>query len=117
MILHYIVAMIIREHKAQKQNKATIRFETSTELQAQVDWKESMKMMNRNNETFEVNIFLMILGYSRYKVLILTADRTQNTLFKCLIEAIKHIGGIPNEILFDNMSTVVDMAKSDFRIL
>lgn len=110
-----IVAKFIREHKAERQMKATIRFETSPGLQAQVDWKESMKMVNRKNETFEVNIFLMVLGYSRYKVLILAADRTQDTLFKCLIEAFKLIGGVPNEILFDNMSTVVDRAKSNFR--
>lgn len=110
-----IVAKFVREHKAERQKKATIRFETSPGLQAQVDWKESLKMINRRNETLEVNIFLMVLGYSRYKVLILTADRTQDTLFKCLIEAFKQIGGIPSEILFDNMSTVVDRAKSNFR--
>lgn len=110
-----IVAKFVREHKSDQQKKATIRFETSPGLQAQVDWKESLKMINRKNEIIEVNIFLMVLGYSRYKVLILTADRTQDTLFKCLIEAFKQIGGIPGEILFDNMSTVVDRAKSNFR--
>ena len=110
-----IVAKYVREHKDIQSQKATIRFETSPGLQAQVDWKESLKMVNRKNEEFEVNIFLMVMGYSRFKVLILTSDRTQNTLFKCMIEAFKHIGGIPNEILFDNMSTVVDRAKSDFR--
>lgn len=110
-----IVAKYVREHKDIQLQKATIRFETSPGLQAQVDWKESIKMINRNNEEFEVNIFLFVMGYSRYKVLILTADRTQNTLFKCMIEAFKYIGGIPNEILFDNMSTVVDRANSNFR--
>ena len=110
-----IVAKFVREHKSDQQKKATIRFETSPGLQAQVDWKESLKMINRRNEIIEVNIFLMVLGYSRYKVLILTSDRTQDTLFKCLIEAFKYIGGIPSEILFDNMSTVVDRAKSNFR--
>lgn len=110
-----IVAKFVREHKSKQVQRATIRFETSPGLQAQVDWKENLKMINRKNEEFEVNIFLMVLGYSRYKVLILTADRTQETLFKCLIEAFKQIGGIPGEILFDNMSTVVDRAKSNFR--
>ena len=56
----------------------------------------------------------MVLGYSRYKYIELTTDRSQNTLFRCLINAFKFYGGVPKEILFDNMKTVVDHAKSSF---
>ena len=41
-------------------------------------------------------------------------DQKQDTLFKCLFEAFKVTGGIPKEIWFDNMSTVVDHKLSDF---
>ncbi|WP_394354637.1 hypothetical protein [Paratissierella segnis] len=51
--------------KPREISKATIRFDTSPGLQAQVDWKESITMINRQGEVFEINIFLMVLGYSR----------------------------------------------------
>lgn len=109
-----IVADFVKHHKDNETKKATIRFETNPGLQAQVDWKEDMTLVNRFGEIFRINIFLMVLGYSRYKFLMITSDRTQETLFSCMVSAFKHFGGGPHEILFDNMKTVVDHAKSSF---
>lgn len=92
----------------------TIRFETIKGYQAQVDWKEKMKLHDRDGNEYVVSIFLIVLGHSRYKYVELTFDQTQNTLFKCLINSFKYYGGTTEEILFDNMKTVVDRAKSDF---
>ncbi len=108
------VAAFVKKHKDSELKKATIRFETSPGLQAQVDWKENMCLVNRKGERFEFNIFLMVLGYSRYKYIELTSDRSQTTLFNCMSNAFKHFQGVPNEILFDNMKTVVDHARSTF---
>lgn len=109
-----IVADFVKHHKDNETKKATIRFETNPGLQAQVNWKEDMTLVNRFGEIFRINIFLMVLGYSRYKFLMITSDRTQETLFSCMVSAFKHFGGVPHEILFDNMNTVVDHAKSSF---
>lgn len=109
-----IVADFVSKHKDNEVKKATIRFETNPGLQGQVDWKEDLRLVNRKGDEFKVNIFLMVLGYSRYKYIELTTDRSQNTLFRCLINAFKFYGGVPKEILFDNMKTVVDHAKSSF---
>jgi len=95
--------------------KATIRFETTPGLQAQVDWKEKVKMVNRDGETFIINIFLIILGYSRLKFTKITSDKRQKTLFECMFEGFRYFQGIPREILFDNMKTVVDREKSTFK--
>jgi len=103
-----LVADYVQKHKEEQNKKATIRFETAPGLQAQVDWKENLKMISKTGELFEVNIFLMVLGYSRMKFVKLTSDKTQKTLFKCMNEAFKYFKGIPKEILFDNMATVVD---------
>ena len=102
------------KHKRNEIKKATIRFETTPGQQAQVDWKENLTMISRHGEIFKVNIFLMVLGFSRIKYTCLTTDRKQNTLFLCLINAFKYFGGIPHEILFDNMKTVVDRNISTF---
>ena len=107
-----LVADFVQKHKEEQAKKATIRFETAPGLQAQVDWKENLKMISKHGEIFEVNIFLIVLGYSRMKFLKLTSDKTQRTLFMCMNEAFKYFGGIPKEILFDNMATVVDRANS-----
>ena len=109
------VIKFIKDYKQEEQKKATIRFETSPGLQAQVDWKEDFKIINKKGETFTINIFLMILGYSRYKYIELTLDKTQNTLFECILHACKAFGGVPHEVLFDNMATVVDRAASTYR--
>ena len=105
----------VRKHKNDETQKATIRFETSPGLQAQVDWKESITMVNRQGKAFTVNIFLIVLGYSRLKFTKLTSDKRQNTLFECMFESFRYFQGIPQEILFDNMKTVVDRQKSTFK--
>lgn len=84
-----IVSKFIKEHKQEEQNKATMRFETTPGFQAQVDWKENFKLINKDGKQFEINIFLMILGYSRYKYIELTLDKTQDTLFECILHACK----------------------------
>lgn len=83
------VSRFIKEHKQEEQSKATMRFETTPGFQAQVDWKENFKIINKEGKEFEINIFLMILGYSRYKYIELTLDKTQDTLFECIMHACK----------------------------
>lgn len=109
-----IVADFVKHHKDTETKKATIQFETNPGLQAQVDWKEDMTLVNRIGQAYKVNIFLMVMGFSRKKFIMITSDRSQETLFQCMIEAFKFYGGLPHEILFDNMKTVVNHAKSSF---
>lgn len=108
------VAAFVSKHKKDEVKKATIRFETSPGLQAQVDWKENITMISRHGEIFKVNIFLMVLGFSRVKYICLTTNRNQQTLFESMIDGFKFFGGVPHEILFDNMKTVVDRSRSTF---
>jgi transposase len=62
-------------------------------------------------EIFKVNIFLMIFGYSRIKYLCLIKNRNQDTLFSYMINAFRYFEGIPDQILFDNMKTIIDRSK------
>jgi transposase len=109
-----IVKDYCRSMKQEKQKEATIRFETNPGLQAQVDWKESMRLVSSHGEVFEINLFLMILGYSRYKYIELTLNRNQDTLFQAMVNGFKYYGGVPKEILFDNMRTVVDQSRTEY---
>lgn len=103
-----------RELKGQMQKQATIRFETNPGLQAQVDWKERMKLISKHGEIYTIDIFLMVLGYSRMKYIELTINKSQNTLFQAMVNGFKYYEGVPKEILFDNMRTVVDQSKTRY---
>ncbi|UTH06456.1 IS21 family transposase [Macrococcoides canis] len=110
---------ILREYcKNKKQNetkKATIRVETNPGIAAQVDWKEDMIMHDKFGRTYQFNIFLYVLHYSKMKYITLTWDRKQDTLFECLKDAFEYTEGVPKEIWFDNMRTVVDRPRTQFR--
>ena len=108
------VARYVSSFKNEQKVKVTIRFETTPGYQAQVDWKEKLELVDSSNAPYTINIFLMTLGYSRMKFVKLTFDRTQQTLFECMTSAFEFFGGITEEVLFDNMKTVVDHSKSDF---
>lgn len=100
--------------KKDKQSEVTVRFETSPGLQCQIDWKEELTLVSKLGEVFTINIFLAILGYSRYKYIELTLDRSQPTLFRCLTNTIKYFEGVPKQFLFDNMKTVADKSRTQY---
>ena len=105
----------VRSIKVEGEQKATIRFETNPGLQAQVDWKEGMQLINRRGEIFEINIFLMLLGYSRTKYFELTIDKSQETLMMAMINGFRYFQGVPKEIIFDNMKTVIDRSRTNYQ--
>jgi len=107
-----IVKTYCRNVKKDETKKATIRFETNPGLQAQVDWKEELTLISSKGEPFKIDIFLMLLGYSRKKYIELTLDRNQDTLMNAMVRGIKYFEGVPKEIIFDNMKTVVDRSKT-----
>ena len=85
------------------------RFETGPGVQAQVDWKEDVSISNRYGEIFTFQVFDYKLGYSRYPLFIYKLFKTRQDVFDCLITSFKATGGVPKEILFDNMASVVDI--------
>lgn len=54
----------------------------------------------------------MLLSYSRFRVYRLSLSKSQNILFLFLEEAFEIFGGVPNEIVTDNMKTVMDEART-----
>lgn len=109
-----IIKDFIRKLNAENQKEAVIRFETNPGFQAQVDWKESMKFKTKSGDTIKFNVFLLILGFSRTKFLYVTESRDLNTIEECLVRAFKYIGGVPHEILFDNMRSIIDKARTQY---
>ena len=98
----------------EKQQNAIIRFETDPGIQAQVDWKESLKFKTKDGETIKFNVVLMILGFSRTKFLMVTETRDLQQVEFSLACAFRYFGGVPHEILFDNMRSIIDKARTQY---
>lgn len=92
-----------------KTPKGHPRFETAPGIQAQVDWKEDVSIANKYGEIFTFQVFDYKLGHSRYCHFTYKLYKTRQDVFDCLIASFKATGGVPKEILFDNMASVVDL--------
>ena len=92
-----------------------MRFETDKGQQAQLDWKENIDFVLSNGEVININIFVLILSYSRFRVYKLSLEKTQDILFSFLNESFEAFGGVPKEVLTDNMKTVMDEPRTAYR--
>ena len=102
-----------KKRKSSNVNQITLRYETAPAKQAQLDWKESITFTLKNGEIVVVNVFVLLLSYSRFRVYRLSISKTQDILFHFLDSAFEIFGGVPDEIVTDNMSTVMDVARSE----
>ena len=100
--------------KPNKNNKAHLRFETDMGKQLQFDWKEDIKMISKHGEIFEFNILSSTLGASRLHVFIYSKFKTRIDVQRSLIKTFEYIGGLPEELLTDNMSSIVNTKTGDF---
>ncbi len=96
-----------RTKKYKEIKKAMIRVETFPVTAVQFDWREDMDLHHQFGNAHKFSLFLYVLHYSKLKFIILTWNRKQDTLFSCLSEAFEYTGGVPREIWFDNMRTVL----------
>ncbi|AYK56003.1 IS21 family transposase [Bacillus subtilis subsp. subtilis] len=88
--------------------KGTVRFETPPGKQAQLDWKESIKYETKDGQHVEVNVAALILSQSRMRSFYLSVSKSQSVLLSFLTEAFEAFGGVPEELVTDNMKTVMD---------
>lgn len=102
------------KRKSAVSNNSVLRFETSIGEQAQLDWKETMKIILSNGEVVIINIFVLILSYSRFRVYRISLDKTQEILFSFLDDAFNTFEGVPREILCDNMKTIMDSPRTEY---
>lgn len=92
-----------------------IRFETPPAEQAQLDWKEDIRYITKDGEIVSVNVCVLLLSFSRFRTYHLSISKSQSVLFSFLMESFEAIGGIPKTILTDNMKTVMDDARTEYK--
>jgi transposase len=101
-----LVKRFVREIKAQNNRLAYIRFETEPGRQAQFDWGD-FQIEESGGRTSKVFVFILVLGYSRADYVEFVDRCTLETLLDGHIRGFKYLGGVPAEILYDNMKHVV----------
>lgn len=77
------------------------RFETAPGQQMQVDWCLFRKGKN------PLSAFVATLGFSRFSYVEFVTDETFQTLRRCHENAFAFFQGVPREVLYDNMKSVV----------
>ena len=78
-----------------------IRFETDPGQQLQVDWC----VFRRGKDP--LSAFVATLGFCRHTYVEFVTTEQFEQLKQCHINAFEYFGGVPREVLYDNMKTVV----------
>ncbi len=101
----------VRKHKLLEKDKFEChpRYETEPGYQLQFDFKEDIVMTSKRGEEIKFNILTTTLGYSRMHKFTYSKSKTREDVIRCLIEAFEYYGGVPKELLTDNMSSIIDV--------
>jgi transposase len=86
---------------------AVRRFETPPGQQAQVDWGELGSVLLADGGKQTLSAFVCTLGQSRAMFGDLATDQTLPTFLRLHEAAFAALGGVPREILYDQVKTVV----------
>ena len=86
---------------------AVRRFETPPGHQAQVDWGDLGDLTDREGIRHPLNGFVLTLGYSRAMFSDIATDQKLPAFVRMHEAAFDYLGGVPQEILYDNTKTVV----------
>lgn len=91
----------VREARPAAPTEPVVRFETPAGWQGQVDFGEFRLPWGRRHA------LMVVLGYSRLLWLRFYPRQTMDALFGGLEESFARFGGVPRELLFDQMRAVV----------
>lgn len=94
--------------KPQKKEGGNPRYEKGPGEQAQIDWKEDISISNVYGEIFVINVLHSTLKFSRFSHLDFSIQKRFDDVARGLINSFVKFGGVPRELLFDNMSTVAN---------
>ena len=92
---------IFLQSQQKVEKEKLVRFETEPGQQMQVDWT----WIQKGDQP--LGAFVGILGFSRRAYVDFVTNEKEETLLKCHQNMFEYFGGLPLQILYDNMKTVV----------
>ena len=105
-----MVKIYVRGIKEQLKRIAYLRFETEPGYQAQMDWGD-FQVADPRGRDLRLYLFIMLLGFSRAMYACFVEQCTLQSFMDSHIRALRYLGGVPAEILYDNMKNVVISRK------
>ena len=100
------VIVYVQSFRPARQPAATVRFETAPGQQAQVDWS-SCGYLTVAGRRKQVYCFVMTLGWSRTMYVEFTTRSDTGSFIRCHQHAFEYFGGVPREVLHDNLKSAV----------
>ena len=79
-------------------------------MQLQYDWKEDLKLHDRDGVLYEFNVFSATLGCSRVHRFRYSRTRTEDDTLACLASVFRANGGVTEYCDTDNMSGIVSLS-------
>jgi transposase len=104
--------IFLQPFRQPKSAAATVRFETEPGEQAQVDWAHFGFIVHEGRRR-PLYAFLMTLGWSRAMYVEFTISTDEGWFLRCHLHAFHYFGGLPEEILHDNLKTAVLSREAD----
>lgn len=95
------LTLYVQQVRPRPEPEPVIRFETEPGHQAQIDFAEVKFPWGKRF------VLLVVLGYSRLMWLRFYPKQDMRTLIEGLEEAFRFFGGVPQELLFDQMASVI----------
>ncbi len=96
----------VRPYRAARQRDATVRFETEPGEQGQVDWAH-FGYIEHHGRRRRLYAFVMTLGWSRAMYVEFTVSADAAWWLRGHVHAFRYFGGVPREVLHDNLKTAV----------
>lgn len=106
------VRRFVQPYRTARAAVATVRFETGPGQQAQVDWG-SFGTIDYYGRQRRLYAFVMTLGWSRAMYVEFTVATDISWWLRCHIHAWHYFGGVPREVLHDNLKTAVLSRAAD----
>lgn len=96
-----LLRQYLRQYRGIKPDEPVVRFETPPGKQMQVDWGQM------RGGKHPIHAFIAVLGYSRAMCVVFTDNMRYETLEQCHRLTLEYFQGVPCDIWYDNMKTVV----------
>lgn len=106
------VRHFVQPFREARQRQATVRYETEPGQQAQVDWG-SFGFIQHQGRQRRLYAFVMTLGWSRAMYLEFTVSADAAWWLRCHLHGFHYLGGVPREVLHDNLKTAVLSRAAD----
>ena len=106
-----ILRDLVADIKDRHVTRLVDRFETVPGRQAQVDWASCGHVAHQGRRR-RLSLLVVVLGYSRYIWAQFVVSERTPVLMELLESCFRDVGGVPWELLFDNLKQVVAQPRT-----